>query len=84
MTSEELVATGLPLVEEGMHRTKVSQPSEENLGADGSENREEGEIGSEEENIEDVDADLKISFPRNDQNLSLRLLFSVNLKSLQI
>jgi hypothetical protein len=32
---------------------------EENTAADGSENREEGEIGSEGENIEDVDADLK-------------------------
>jgi hypothetical protein len=59
MTFEDLAAAGLPLVEEGMHGTEVAQPSEENPSADGSENREEGEIGSEEENIEDVDADIK-------------------------
>jgi hypothetical protein len=45
MTSEELVVAGLPLFEEGMHGTEVAQPSEESPGADGSENREEGEIG---------------------------------------
>jgi hypothetical protein len=62
MTSEELAVAGLPLVEEGMHRTEVAQPSEENPGADGSENREEGEIGFEEENIDDVDADKRSRF----------------------
>jgi hypothetical protein len=58
MMLEELAVAGLPLVEEGVHGSEVAQPSEENPGADGYENRE-GEIGSEEENIEDVDADLK-------------------------
>jgi hypothetical protein len=59
MTSEELAAAGLPPVEEEMHGTEIAQLSEEILAADGSENREEGEIGSERENIEDVDVDLK-------------------------
>jgi hypothetical protein len=59
MTSEELAAVDLPPVEEEMQGTEIAQPSEENPAADGSENREEGEIRSEGENIEDVDADLK-------------------------
>jgi hypothetical protein len=59
MTSNELAAAGLPPIEEEVQETEIAQPSEENPAADGSENREEGEIGSEGENIEDVDADLK-------------------------
>jgi hypothetical protein len=59
MTSEELAAVGLPPVEEDMQGTEIGELSEENPAADGSENRDEGEIGSEGENIEDVDADLK-------------------------
>jgi hypothetical protein len=59
MTSEELAATGLPPVEEDMQGTEIGQLSEENPTADGSEIREEGELRSEGENIEDVDADLK-------------------------
>jgi hypothetical protein len=62
MTTEELATTGLPLVEEGMQGTEIAQPSEENSAVDGSTNHEEGEIGSEGENIEDVDADLKDLF----------------------
>jgi hypothetical protein len=58
MTSEELAAAGLPPVEEDMQGTEIGQLSEKNPVADRS-NREEGEIGSEGENIEDVDADLK-------------------------
>jgi hypothetical protein len=58
MTSEELVAAGLPPVEEGLRGIEIGQISEENPAADGSEIRE-GELGSEEENIEDVDADLR-------------------------
>jgi hypothetical protein len=59
MMSEELAAAGLPPIEEDMQETEIGQLSEENLAGDGSENREEGEIGSEGENIEDVDADMK-------------------------
>jgi hypothetical protein len=59
MTTEELAVAGLPPVEEGMQGTEIAQPSEENSAADGSENREEGEIRSEGENIEDVNVDLK-------------------------
>jgi hypothetical protein len=59
MTSEELAAAGLPPVEEDMQGTEIGQLSEENPAVDRSENREEGEIGSEGENIDDVDADLK-------------------------
>jgi hypothetical protein len=59
MTSEELAAAGLPPVEEDMQGIEIGQLSEENPAADGSGNREEGELGSEGENIEDVDADLK-------------------------
>jgi hypothetical protein len=59
MTSEELAAAGLPPVEEDMQGTEIGQLSEDNPAVDGSENREEGEIGSEGENIDDVDADLK-------------------------
>jgi hypothetical protein len=76
MMSEELAAAGLPLVEEGVHGTEVAQPSEENPGADGSENREEGEIGSEEENIEDVDADLKdLNSVKQSKHLPLSFVF---------
>jgi hypothetical protein len=59
MTSEELAVAGLPPVEEKVQGTEIAQPSEENPAVDGSENREEGEIGSQGENIKDVDADLK-------------------------
>jgi hypothetical protein len=58
MTSEELAAAGLPPVEEDMQGNEIGQLSEKNPVADRL-NREEGEIGSEGENIEDVDADLK-------------------------
>jgi hypothetical protein len=57
-TTEELAVAGLPLDEKGVQGTEIAQPSEENSAADGSANREEGEIGSDGENIEDVDADL--------------------------
>jgi hypothetical protein len=59
MTSEELAVAGHPPVEEDMQGTEIGQPSEENPAVDGSENREEGQIRSEGENIDDVDADLK-------------------------
>jgi hypothetical protein len=59
MTAEELAAVEIPPVQEDMQGTEIGQLSEENPAADGSEIRVEGEFGSEGENIEDVDADLK-------------------------
>jgi hypothetical protein len=61
MTSEELAAVGLPPAEEEVQETEITQLPEDNLaaGTSGSENREDGEIRSEGEDIGDVDADLK-------------------------
>jgi hypothetical protein len=61
MTSEELAATGLLPVEEEIQEAEIAQlPKDEPAAAAGeSENREEGEIESEGEDIEDVDVDLK-------------------------
>jgi hypothetical protein len=67
MTSEELVAAGIAPVEREVHKSENTQPREDNPVPDsvpGSENREEGEIRSEnasgaEEDLADVDADVK-------------------------
>jgi hypothetical protein len=60
MTTEELVAAGLP-VEREVREPGTTQPAEDETSpaASGSGNREDGEIRSEEEDIEDIDADLK-------------------------
>jgi hypothetical protein len=58
MTSEELAAAGILPAEEVLE-TKNAHLPEENPATGGSENREEGEIGYEGENIEDVDDDPK-------------------------
>jgi hypothetical protein len=59
MTSEELGVGGIPPAEEEVRETDNAQLLEDNPvpTAGGSENREEGEIRSEGEDIEDVDAD---------------------------
>jgi hypothetical protein len=56
MMTEELIAAGLPAEPE-----VTSQPAEDKSSppAGGFGNREDGEIGSEEEDMEDIDADLK-------------------------
>jgi hypothetical protein len=61
MTSDELPAAGLSPTEEGIQEPDLSQLLEENPApaASGSENREDGEIRSEGEDIRDVDADPK-------------------------
>jgi hypothetical protein len=61
MTTEELAAAGIPPAEEEIQEPKIAQPPKDNISPDvsGSENREDGEIGSEGEDIGDVDADLK-------------------------
>jgi hypothetical protein len=60
MTTEELAAAGIPPVEDEIQEPGIAQPPEDNTSptVSGSENREDGEIRSE-ENIGDVDADLK-------------------------
>jgi hypothetical protein len=60
MTTEELVAAGLP-AEPEVQEPGTSQPTEDETSptAGGSGNCEDGEIRSEEEDIEDIDADLK-------------------------
>jgi hypothetical protein len=59
MTSEELATVAIPLAEEEVRETENAQLPKDNPvpTAGGSENREEGEIRSEGENIEDVDPD---------------------------
>jgi hypothetical protein len=59
--TEELAAAGIPPVEQEAHEPEVAQPVEDNTspGVSGSENREDGEIRSEGEDIENVDADLR-------------------------
>jgi hypothetical protein len=61
MTTEELAAAGLPPAEEEIQKAEIAQLPEDNptAGASGSENREDGEIRSEGEDIGDVDADMK-------------------------
>jgi hypothetical protein len=60
MTTEELVAAGLP-TELEVQEPRTSQPAEDETSptVGGSGNRDDGEIRSEEEDIEDIDADLK-------------------------
>jgi hypothetical protein len=60
MTTEELIAAGLP-AEPEVQEPGTSQPAEAKSSptAGGSGNREDGEIGSEEEDMEDIDTDLK-------------------------
>jgi hypothetical protein len=59
MTSEELAAGGIPPAGEEVRESENAQLPEDNpvLAAGGSENREEGEIRSEGEDLGDVDAD---------------------------
>jgi hypothetical protein len=59
MTSEELAMASIPPAEEEVLETENAQIPEENPAAGGSEHGVEGEIGSEGENIEDLDADPK-------------------------
>jgi hypothetical protein len=61
MTTEELAAAGIPPAEEEIRQPEIAQPLEDNTSpaVSGSENREDGEIRSEGEDIGDVDADLK-------------------------
>jgi hypothetical protein len=60
MTTEELIAAGLP-AEPEVQEPGTSQPAEDKTSptAGGSGNREDEEIRSEEEDMEDIDADLK-------------------------
>jgi hypothetical protein len=60
MTTEELVAAGLP-TEPEVREPRTAQPAEGETSpaASGSGNREDGEIRLEGEDIEDIDADLK-------------------------
>jgi hypothetical protein len=60
MTTEELVAAGLP-AEPEVREPWTAQLAEDETSpaASGSGNREDGEIRSEEEDIEDIDADMK-------------------------
>jgi hypothetical protein len=60
MTTEELIAVGLP-AEPEVQEPGTSQPAEDKTSptAGGSGNREDGEIRPEEEDFEDIDADLK-------------------------
>jgi hypothetical protein len=60
MTSEELAAVGIPSAGEEVQGSENAQPQEADpvpAAAPESENREEGEIRSEEECLGDVDAD---------------------------
>jgi hypothetical protein len=61
MTTEELAAAGIPLAEQDIQEPEIAQPPEDNTSpaVSGSENREDVEIRSEGEDIEDVDVDLK-------------------------
>jgi hypothetical protein len=61
MMTEELAAAGIPPIEQEVQEPEIAQPVEDNTspGVSGSENREDGEIGSEGEDIGDVDADLR-------------------------
>jgi hypothetical protein len=61
MTTEELAAAGIPPVEKEAHEPEIGQPVEDNTspGVSGSENREDGEIRSEGEDIGNVDVDLR-------------------------
>jgi hypothetical protein len=59
MTTEELAAAGIPPVEQEILESEIAQCSEANTSpaAGGSENREDGEIRLEGEDIRDIDAD---------------------------
>jgi hypothetical protein len=61
MTTEELAAAGIPPVEQEVQEPEIAQFLEDDTSpaASGSGNREDEEIRSEGEDIEDVDADLK-------------------------
>jgi hypothetical protein len=60
MTTEELAAAGLPAEPEVQEPGIVQLPEDDTShAASGSGNREDSEIRSEGEDIEDVDADLK-------------------------
>jgi hypothetical protein len=61
MMSEELAVAGLPPAVEEIQETEIAQLLEDNPApaASGSENREDGEIRFEGEDIGDVDADPK-------------------------
>jgi hypothetical protein len=62
MTSEELAATGIPPAGEdiqGIENTQLQEGNPVPAAAPESENREEGEIRFEGEDIGDVDADLR-------------------------
>jgi hypothetical protein len=61
MTTDELAAAGSPLVEQEAQEPEIAQSVEDNTspGVSESENREDGEIRSEGEDIGDVDADLR-------------------------
>jgi hypothetical protein len=84
MTSEELATAGLPPAEEEIQETEIAKLLEDNPApaASGSENREEGEIRSEGEDIGDVDADLKdLIAVKHSKSLSLCPLSLGNLRS---
>jgi hypothetical protein len=61
MTAKELASAGIPLAEHDIQEPEIAQPPEDNTSpaVSGSENREDVEIRSEGEDIEDVDVDLK-------------------------
>jgi hypothetical protein len=61
MTNEELAAVGIPSTEQETQKPEIAELPEDTTSpaASGSENREDGEIRSEGEDIGDVDADLK-------------------------
>jgi hypothetical protein len=61
MTTEELAAAGIPPAEEEVQEPEIAQPREDNTSPaiSGSENRKDGEIRSEGEDIRDVDVDMK-------------------------
>jgi hypothetical protein len=82
MTTEELIAAGLP-AEPEVQEPGASQPAEDKTSptAGGSGNREDGEIRSEEEDMEDINADMKNLVSTKSRKLSLRLLFSGNPRS---
>jgi hypothetical protein len=65
MMSEELAAAGIPPAEEEIQETEIAQLPDDDQApaASGSENREDGEIRSEGEDIRYVDADPQISLP---------------------
>jgi hypothetical protein len=78
MMSEELAAAGIPPTGEEIQEPEIAQPPEDNTApaASRSENREDGEIRSEGEDIEDVDADPKdLIAEKRSKTLSLSFVF---------